>query len=250
MKDLNFERFTKDVSKKLDISSQSFGDNMRAYNEVLRELLDEHAPIKTRTIKVVPNAPWFNSEYVNLRKLCRNLCKQTVELAHQKKCKHYGDKLEGSNSKILYSTKLLDNEKQDILPDAKSDAELANSFLNYFTEKTEKIRATFQKETHIESTDPPPVDLYSQYVVYSATEDEISQIVLSFGVKCSPDDPLLAADLKTNLKVFIPIWTKLVNHSLEEGTMDCMKKAVLILLIKQLDEIMDKDNHKNYQYQI
>ena len=105
--------------------------------------------------------------YVNLRKLCckaekkykkkkikadkenyKNLHKQTVELAHHKKCKHYGYKLEGTNNEILYSTinKLLDNGKQIILPDAKSDAELANSFLNYFTEKIEKIRASFQKE--------------------------------------------------------------------------------------------------------
>ena len=61
LKDLNFERFTKDVSENLDISSQSFEDNMKACNEVLKELLDEHAPIKTRTIKVVPNAPWFDS---------------------------------------------------------------------------------------------------------------------------------------------------------------------------------------------
>ena len=61
--------------------------------------------------------------------------------------------------------------------------------------------------------------------------------MLSFGVKYSPDDPLPAAVLKTNLEVFIPIWTKLVNLFLEEGTMDRMKKAVLIPLIKQLDEI-------------
>ena len=160
LKGINYERFAEDVSEKLDISeSLSFGDNINAYNEVLSELLNEHAPIKSRTIKIVPNAQWFDSEYENLRRLRRkaekkyqktklvvdkenyiNIRKQTTELAHKKKCKHYGDKLGGANNKILYSTinKLLDNEKEVILPDAKSDAELANSFLNYFTEKIEK----------------------------------------------------------------------------------------------------------------
>ena len=267
LKDINSERFAEDVSEKLDISSQSFGDNMRTYNQVLSELLDEHAPMKSRIIKTVPNAPWFDSEYANLRKQRRkaekqykktklaadkenykNIRKQTTESAYKKKCKHYGDKLEGANNKILYSTinKLLDNEKEVILPDAKSNAELANSFLIYFTEKIEKIRSTFRNNSHIETTDiPPPVVKLSTFD--SATEDEIRQIVLSFGVKCSPDDPLPAAVLKSNFEVFIPIWTKLVNLSLEEGTMECLKNAVLIPLIKQLDEIMDKDNFKNYR---
>ena len=134
MKGINYERFAEDVSEKLDISeSLSFGDNINAYNEVLSELLNEHAPIKSRTIKIVPNAPWFDSEYENLRRLRRkaekkyqktklvvdkenyiNIRKQTTELAHKKKCKHYGDKLSGANNKILYSTinKLLDNDKR------------------------------------------------------------------------------------------------------------------------------------------
>ena len=80
-----------------------------------------------------------------------------------------------------------------------------------------------------------------------ATEDEILQVVASFGVKCSPDDPVPSAVLKAHSDLFIPIWTKLVNMSLEQGTMDCLKNAVLIPLIKQLDEAMDKNNFKNYR---
>ena len=65
-----------DVSEKLDLTSQSFGDNVKRYNEVLNEILDEHAPMRTRTIKVVPHAPWFDAEYDNLRKLRRNADKR------------------------------------------------------------------------------------------------------------------------------------------------------------------------------
>ena len=38
------------------------------YNYVLTEVVNKHAPIITKTIKVVPTAPWFDADYANLRK--------------------------------------------------------------------------------------------------------------------------------------------------------------------------------------
>ena len=269
LKDINPEEFAAEVSNKFDISEgQSFGDGIIAYNDVLREALNKHAPIKSRTIKIVKTAPWFDSEYENLRRQRRkaekqyqktklavhkenyvNLRKQTTELAHKKKCKHYNDRLDGANNKVLYSTinKLLDNEKDVILPVTKSDADLANSFLNYFTEKVEIIRSTFRNDPEATITNTPFKAQGKLAVFNSVTEDDIRQIVLSFGIKCSPEDPIPADVLKTNVDLFVPFWTKLVNLSLEEGSMACLKNAVVIPLIKQLDEVMDKENLKNYR---
>ena len=53
--------------------------------------------------------------------------------------------------------------------------------------------------------------------------------------------------MKDNLQTFVPIWTELVNYSLEMGSVDCLKSAVILPHIKEMDEIMDKDNHKNYR---
>jgi hypothetical protein len=267
LKNIDPETFINNVSEKMDLSSESFGDNMRTYNKVLRETLDEHAPVKSKTIKVVPNAPWFDGEYASLRKQrrkaekqykksqlpsdkekYRSLRQQTTQLAHEKKCSYYGEKLEGTNNKVLYSTikKLLDDEPEVVLPESTSDIDLANSFLNFFTKKIEKIRDTFTKDSRVvvEEYDTVLTKLSTFDV---ATEDEIRQIVLSFGIKCSPDDPVPSAILKTYSDIFIPIWLKLVNMSLEQGTMDCLKNAVLLPLIKQLDSIMDKENFKNYR---
>ena len=265
LKGIDTETFMKEVVEKIDVSAQTFGDNMRIYNTVLGELLDKHAPMKTRSIKIVPTAPWFDGEYEKLRKQRRkaekkfkktkipadkekfiNLRKQTTQLAYQKKCKYYGEKLEGNN-KILYSSinKLLDNEKEEVLPDAESDVALANSFLKFFTEKIEKIRSTFP-DTHTDTPKmPPPAGKLSTFE--KATEDEVRKTVMSFGVKCSPEDPVPASVLKSDFEIFIPIWTKLVNLSLEEGSMECLKSAVLVPLIKQLDDVTDKDNRKNYR---
>ena len=76
LKEIDPERFNADILEKLDITLESFGDNVKRYNEVLNEIINEHAPVKTRRIKIVPNAPWFDAEYANLRKLRRKAEKQ------------------------------------------------------------------------------------------------------------------------------------------------------------------------------
>ena len=261
------EKFKEEVSEKVTISEgKSFGENIKLYNNVLRGILDEHAPVKTKQMKVVPRAPWFDNEYENLRRERRkeeklfhktklehhhenykSLRKKTTELAHQKKCDYYGEKLNGVNNKVLYSTinKLVDGEKESVLPDAKSDTELASSFLSYFKNKIDKIRDSFDTATVSE-----PPELYSGIKLCNfepTTEEEIKTIVASFGVKSSPEDPIPAPLLKKHLELFVPIWTKLVNISLEQGSIECLKTAVILPLIKELDDHIDKDNHKNYR---
>ena len=38
-----------------------------------------------------------------------------------------------------------------------------------------------------------------------------------------------------------------MNYSLEMGRINCLKSAVVLPHIKELDEIMDKDSYKNYR---
>ena len=185
--------------------------------------------------------PEDKEDYIKLRK-------QTTQLAHKKKCQHYGDKLDGSNRSLFSSIKsLLDNEQEEILPDAESDGELANRFLTYFTEKIENIRSTFPKGKPTETAKmPSPAGKLTEFE--KTTEEEVREMVMKYGIKCSPEDPVPASLLKkADLEIFIPIWTKLVNLSLGEGSMDCLKNGILIPLIKQLDDIVDKDNEKNYR---
>jgi hypothetical protein len=43
------------------------------------------------------------------------------------------------------------------------------------------------------------------------------------------------------------MWELLVNISLQEGSMECLKNAVIAPLIKEIDGMMDKDVYKNYR---
>ena len=265
LKNIDADQFMAKVVDRISISESGFGENMHAYNTALRELVDMDAPMTTKTVKIVPSAPWFDGEYSELRKRRRraekkakrtgdkadrdvfiNLRKETTKLAHQKKCQYYGEKLEGNN-KMLHPTinKLLDTEQEEVLPEAESDVALANSFLQYFTEKIEKIRATFPKDDPIVVEMPRPGGKLFEFE--PTTEEEIRNIVMTYGVKCSPEDPAPTDILKLNLELYIPIWTKLVNLSLGEGSMECLKNGVLVPLIKQLELIADKENKKNFR---
>lgn len=271
LKNIDSERMLAKITNKLQISdSRSFGDNIHHYNEVLSSTLNDEAPIKSRTIKVVPNAPWFDKDYANLRKERRkaeklyrrtgllshktnynNLRKQSTQLAHQKKCQFYREKLEAGNAKLMYSSirQLLDRNKVTILPERKHDVDLANLFSEYFTQKIDKIRTSFDLNCNSFPNNNfvpcPVVNKLSHFI--PATEDEVREIVISYGIKCSPEDPFPSSLLVQYQDLFLPIWTKLVNLSLATGSMDCLKNAIIFPLIKDMDNIIDKDNMKNYR---
>ena len=140
---------------------------------------------------------------------------------------------------------MLDKKQETVLPDTKNDLELADSFINYFTNKIDKIRSQF---VMVSSDDTSIVVLnYPLSSFQTVTVDDIHQIVLSHGIKCSPEDSLPSDVLRNNIDLFLPIWTELVNLSLTTGSMECLKAAVLVPLIKDLDDIVDKDNQKNYR---
>ena len=152
---------------------------MVTYNSVLTEIINKHAPLKTKQIKFVPEALWFDAEYITLLKLGRiaekklkktgfeldknlyvTLCKQTTNVALEKKTTF---KLEqGSSSKTLSSVvnELIDNKKDAILPSSKSDKELANSFLTYFKEKIENIHELFNPSPLKVATENPNAKIY------------------------------------------------------------------------------------------
>ena len=141
---------------------------------------------------------------------------------------------------------MVDKKQDKILPDSTTEEELASSFLTFFTQKIEKVRANFSNQSickfHMS------VDTGNKFAAFkNVSEDDIKQIVVSYGSKSSPEGPIPPVMSKENLDMFVPIWTKLVNLSLAEGSMEALKYAILIPLIKDLEDHMDKDELKNYR---
>ena len=247
---------------------ESFGENVTRYTKLMKDLINEEAPERTKIIKTVPNSPWFDNDYKQLRRERRKaekafkkskltedhekftaLRKQTTDLAYTKKREYYQKKLNEGNSKTMYSVvnKLLDKKQETVLPDATSDKELADSFVKYFSDKITKIRDKFKDVPVNKKPSNLPSNVTRLFEFEKTTEDEIRHIVNTYGVKCSPEDPVPVNVLKGNLDVFIPIWKDLVNLSLDTGSIECLKSSAVLPTIKQLDELMDKDLYKNYR---
>ena len=249
--------------------SNDFSDSVNEYNDKLATLVEKHAPEVTKQVKIVNNAPWFDSEFKELRKQRRKaekmfhrtgnlkdketfkqLRKQTTALASKKKQEFYVSKIRNANNKPKMLFKVIntlkDSERVTVLPKASSDTLLANNFQQYFKEKISNIRHSFPP------TEPPPavptpenIQAFDKFEL--ATEDEIHAIVQSFGVSCSPEDPIPAKLLNDNSDTLIPYWLELVNLSLSTGNMDCLKSAVISPLLKEADEHVDTELYKNYR---
>ena len=70
MKKVNNNSFIEDLMNSLEsiTITNDFGKTVDDYNTKLANLMDKHAPKTTREVKIVESAPWFDSEYRELRK--------------------------------------------------------------------------------------------------------------------------------------------------------------------------------------
>lgn len=254
---VNNDKFCEDIitkySKNPDINTMK--GKMENYNSVMTTVMNIHAPEKTKTIKIVPRVPWFDSEYALLRRQRRKaekkytksgtqedhdsyttIRKQTTALSKSKKKSYVTMKLASDkSSKNLYKivNNILDNNQEVLLPSSSSDVTLANDFRKYFSEKVNKIRESIttsditNEHNHLPSTNASLL-----YHFEPVSIEELKSIATSFKIKCSSEDPIPAHLLKENIDTFIPYWLDIVNMSLELGSMDCLKSAVILPLIK------------------
>ena len=64
------EKFSNDVIQRLDAlpPTNNILQKVTDYNTAMAGLVEEHAQLKTKTIKIIPESPWFDAEYVEHRK--------------------------------------------------------------------------------------------------------------------------------------------------------------------------------------
>ena len=86
-------------------------EKITRYNNILQEKSDKFAPLLTKMIKVKPNAPWFDSEYKELRRKRRKAEKR------YRKSKAEQDKKQGKKQqswrKVRKQVKLREKLKKD-----------------------------------------------------------------------------------------------------------------------------------------
>ena len=271
VKKVDNKLFCENIKTELSLlpKTMDMGEKVKNYTAVTLNIVNKHAPKQTKQITLNPHAPWFDAEYASLRRERRKaekkfkrtgnledkaqyklLTKQTTSLSQSKKKSYISDKLKSDKScKNLYNivNNLLDNHKEVTLPAYTSETQLANNFSNYFHEKVGKIRDSITSNNSTTSERATSPNVTPIFEFEPATADELKQIVMSYAVKCSPDDPVPALLLRENIDTFIPHWLEIVNLSLQTGSMECLKSAVIFPLIKDTGSLVNKENYKNYR---
>ena len=247
--------------------SPNFSKSIMHLTSSVNSTIDNFAPYQSKTISIVDKAPWFDSEYRNLRKLRRqaerikhrseknlhlykNLCIQASAVATAKKKLHFKTIIKKSENKpyTLYQmvNKVLDRNQSKVLPDYTDNIQqLAADFNEYYIAKIEKIREGIPASCHNASVENQDKGITPLFEFESASQQEIEAIIMESGIKCSPADILPQELYKENITCLLPVITELVNLSLSSGTMDGVKLGNIIPLIK--DDKLDSNNLKNYR---
>ena len=135
------------------------------YNQILRDLLDKHAPECIRSITQRPNAPWFNNNVQAMKRQRRRYKRRYLStrlevrrLIYTDFCKTYTEKI--NTAKSVYYKSLMSNsdEKQlfqvidglfkvkpvPVLPTHTSLQSLIEAFNNFFFTKIQKLMYDLQ----------------------------------------------------------------------------------------------------------
>ena len=225
LSDIDVPAFNTDLKCILQtVDTGSFSSALTFLKSSFGDLIEEHAPLVTKRISCVDTAPWFDSEYIELRRLRRRSERRaksvnaTIEdriayreasractaLALSKKKSTFSRMIEksDSNPKTLFKlvNNALDRKQEKQLPDYTPDMQILTSdFNNFFSKKIEKIRSEMNPSNTFESLadDLSETCLMQEFIPTNACE--LKEIIAESGIKCSPSDLLPITLLKQKL---------------------------------------------------
>ena len=252
-KNLDHEAFRNDLLESLLSLEQSNNTNLTElvnnYNAVLSTLADTHAPIKTIRVKRKHN-PWYSTDISDMKKTRRQLERKymhsrasidyqnyksyciefykKIRLEKIKFCKNLLTKAGRDQKKLTSATnKILGCSNKKCYPEAESNQQLANRFMDFFTTKAHNV--------HVELLDSRS-DQYEDFPINPPTLinfgntncDEVEKTISNLPNKQCILDPIPTYILKKHSSILAPFITKVINLSLESGHIPIPLKVALI----------------------
>ena len=268
---ISIESVQSDIKSGFDqFNPNSVEDSVSKYNKILEAVADKHAPSREKRVTVRPESPWFNADLLREKKQKRKLENKhissnlVVDLeAYQKQRNLYNIKLTERKQEYYRNTiatsakpsekskicnKLLNREKKVVLPTHDTAKELAERFINYFSDKIKTIR------TDLENLPPQqdPIDSYTEFSgtpllqFESVSTDFVESIIKKSPTKSCTLDPVPTWLLKQCTEELVPVLTTITNLSLACAEFsDTLKVAFVSPLIKKLT--LDCEILKNYR---
>ena len=172
-----------------------------------------------------------------------------TDMALLKQTNHYSRIIinAGTCQRSLFkiANELLDKTKQKVLPSYSDAKQLANEFNQFYVNKVKKIRCSIPTTLEIPPHYSRPFIGERMTQFRLVTEEEVEKMIKSKGIKTSMEDPIPAALMKSSLDILLPVLTKIVNTSLQEGSMEGIKESILDPLLKKSG--LDTEEYKNFR---
>ena len=240
------------------------------YNDVLSSILDIHAPVRTKTVTLRPAAAWYSEEINSLKKHRRRLerrwrrtklpadgqlftdqCRAVNDLLCSSKKSYYTSLINDNQSdyKLIFTTidNLLHRKCDTPYPPCNSPSELANKFVEFFSDKITKIRVDLDAAAPIHSA--PEVKRVCPYTFNEfnmVTVDDVRECAVKLSSKSCELDPLPGYVTRNALDTLLPFISKIINTSLQSGQMPShLKVAKLRPLLKKPS--LDHTQFSNYR---
>ncbi|CAB3986429.1 Hypothetical predicted protein [Paramuricea clavata] len=260
---VNIHKFKTDVLNSFLLKNFTTMDLVSLVNEYdcLHTILDNHAPIKSREITLRPKAPWYTNEINDKKRIWRQLERKWHKTRTNADWNRYKQQCYAVNklidsSKSAYSTDLINNGSSDQktlfktvsnllhtntiirYPSSPDPMSLANSFSDFFTQKIVKIRGDIENELLSKNIENPIPDAdscpYEFHTFREVGKDEVLHLIQRIATKSCSLDPLPVVMLNHCFKDILPVVARIINLSLESGTMpDSLKIAVVQPLLKK-----------------
>ena len=267
-KSLDVHQFRQSIDD-IDIQSvNSLSDLALLYNSALRDLLEKHVTLRSKTVTLHPQAEWFDAKLL-IEKRAKRKLERKFRLSNSPedirqfnehseyyshllvttRQKFYTDKIEANygDQKVLLQVldKLLHRENQRQFPPHDNLDDLTNMFADFFVRKIDTIRS----QLHLATVDNLLVFEYSCGTVEkleyfsSVSEHQIENIIRLTNNKSCELDPIPTWLLKQCIPALLPIITKIVNLSLHDAFMPTLfKQAFLTPILKNISLSTDEEN--------
>ena len=268
LRNFDFEAFYKIIISsglRADVSDLSLELIVDRYDNVLRDTMDILAPVKSRTIVLRPNVPWYNEDIGNGKRKRRRLerrwrssrlesdrlsyieqCSVVNTMLYKAKEFYYSSVIRDNahDTRLLFWSidKLLQSQTEKHYPSADNDQQLANDFADFFTAKIERIREelVLRKSGLVHSpglAKPTCLSRLSEF--YLVTDEDVLKLIRSSTIKACKLDPLPATIMRSCYSALVPVFKTVINLSLSTGSMpEDLKIASLRLLLKKPTQLI------------
>ena len=249
-------------------AERDLDDAVAYYNEALTSCLDKHAPVKQRTLRVRPKAPWITNEFIQAKKKRRELERrwrktrsaddlkdfhvqraQTTYILCKAKTE-YLSTLVAENArdpKLLFRTldSLLHSSKDRPLPPHTSAGELACEFATFFNDKVIQVQTELGLSVDLCNIHDIPRYTTEMTQLHEASLEEITKIIHGSPSKSCASDPMPTWLLKKCCEEVAPGIADIVNQTFRNAFVpSTLKHAILIPVLKK---VILQLIHKNFR---